>query len=131
MPRKKTNLRPGDKYNMLTYVRDEGRVPSSVMNGRQLYTSLGRWKCDCGNEVVCRDRYVINGGKKSCGCLLRAKGEAWRKGKRRLAKTGPKTETKTEPKTFRLLVTIQVLDSDPGVVVQCAPESPSRAEKET
>ena len=31
----------------------------------------------------------------------------------------------------RLLVTIQVLDADPGVVVQYVPESPSRAEKET
>ena len=31
----------------------------------------------------------------------------------------------------RLLVAIQVLDADPGDVVQCVPESPSRAEKET
>lgn len=123
MARKNTHLKPGDKYNMLTYVRDEGRVPSSVMNGRQLYTSLGRWKCDCGKEVVCRNRYVVNGTKKSCGCLLRVKGEAWHKGKRRHAEE--------RPKTVRLLVTIQVLDADPGVVVQYVPESPSRAEKET
>ena len=120
---RKTNPKPGDKHNMLTYVRDEGRVPSSVMNGKQLYTSLGRWKCDCGKEVVCRNRYVVNGIKKSCGCLLRVKGEAWHKGKRRHAEE--------QPKTVRLLVTIQVLDADPGVVVQCVPESQSRAEKET
>ena len=31
----------------------------------------------------------------------------------------------------RMLVTIQVLDADLGVVVQCVHESPSRAEKET
>ena len=88
---RKTGPKPGDKHNMLTYVRDEGRVPSSVMNGRQLYTSLGRWKCDCGKEVVCRNRYVVNGTKKSCGCLLRVKGEAWHKGKRRHAEERPKT----------------------------------------
>ena len=120
---RKTNPKPGDKHNMLTYVCDEGRVPSSVMNGRQLYTSLGRWKCDCGKEVVCRNRYVVNGVKKSCGCLLRVKGKAWHKGKRRHAEE--------QPKTVRLLVTIQVLDADHGVVVQCVPESPSRADKET
>ena len=120
---RKTNPKPGDKHNMLTYVSDEGRVPSSVMNGRQLYTSLGRWKCDCGKEVVCRNRYVVNGVKKSCGYLLRVKGKAWHKGKRRHAEE--------QPKTVRLLVTIQVLDTDPGVVVQCVPESPSRAEKKT
>lgn len=109
MPRNKTSIKPGDKYNMLTYVRDEGRVPTSVMFGRQLYTSLGRWKCDCGKEVVCRNRYVINGGKKSCGCLLRAKGKAWRKGKR--------IRAEMEPKILRFLVTIQAIDSDPTRII--------------
>ena len=120
---RKINPKPGDKYNMLTYVKDEGREPSAIIGGKQLYTSLGRWKCDCGKEVVCRNRYVVNGAKKSCGCLLRVKGESWRKGKRRLAEA--------KPKTVRLLVTIQMLDADHGDVVQYVPGSPSRAEKET
>lgn len=120
---RKIEPKPGDKYNMLTYVGDEGREPSAVMCGKQLYTRLGRWKCDCGKEIVCRNRYVVNGTKKSCGCLLRAKGEAWHRGKRR--------RTEAKPKTVRLLVTIRVLDSDPGDMVQYAPESPSRAGKET
>lgn len=114
---------PGERYNMLTYVEDAGREPASVYGGRTIYASLGKWRCDCGKEIVCRNRYVYNGLKKSCGCLLRAKGEAWRRGKRR--------RTKVEAKTVRLLVTIQVLDSDPGDMVQYAPESPSRAGKET
>ena len=120
---RKIDPKPGDRYNMLTYVKGEGREPSSVLCGKQLYTGLGRWKCDCGKEIVCRNRYVVNGTKKSCGCLLRARGEAWHRGKRRCVQP--------QPKTIRLLVTIQVLDSDPGVMVQYAPESPSRAEKET
>ena len=120
---RKIEPKPGDKYNMLTYVGDEGREPSAVMCGKQLYTRLGRWKCDCGKEIVCRNRYVVNGTKKSCGCLLRARGEAWRRGKRK--------RVHPQPKAIRLLVTIQVLDPDPGDMVQYAPESPSRAEKET
>ena len=116
---RKIDPKPGDKYNMLTYVGDEGREPSAVMCGKQLYTRLGRWKCDCGKEIVCRNRYVVNGTKKSCGCLLRAKGEAWHRGKRK--------RTQPRPKAIRLLVTIQVLDSDPGDMVQYVPESPSRA----
>lgn len=120
---RKIDPKPGDKHNMLTYVGDEGREPSAVMCGKQLYTRLGRWKCDCGKEIVCRNRYVVNGTKKSCGCLLRARGEAWHRGKRR--------RTQPRPKTVRLLVTIQVLDSGPGDMVQYGPESPSRAGKET
>lgn len=99
---RKVDPKPGDKHNMLTYMRDEGREPSGVMHGRQLYSRLGRWKCDCGKEIVCRNRYVVNGTKKSCGCLLRATGEAWRRGKRRRAET----------KTFRFLVTVQMLDAE-------------------
>jgi hypothetical protein len=126
---RKIEPKPGDKYNMLTYVGDEGREPSAVMCGKQLYTRLGRWKCDCGKEIVCRNRYVVNGLKKSCGCLLRAKGEAWHRGKRRREEA--KVEAKPKPKTFRFLVTIQVLDTEPGAMIQYAPESPNRAEKET
>ena len=74
--------KPGEKYNMLTFVEGAGREPSSKIGNRVIYATLGRWRCDCGKEVICRNRYVVNGTKKSCGCLLRAKGEAWHKGKR-------------------------------------------------
>ena len=78
----KTKPRPGEKYNMLTFVEPAGRELSGAMKGRPLYASLGKWKCDCGKEVICRNRYVVNGKKKSCGCLLRVKGDAWHKGRR-------------------------------------------------
>jgi hypothetical protein len=79
---KRIEPKPGERYNMLTFVEPAGRELSGAMKGRPLYASLGKWKCDCGKEVICRNRYVVNGIKKSCGCLLRAKGEAWRKGRR-------------------------------------------------
>lgn len=67
---------------MLTFVEPAGREPASKVGDRVIYAPLGRWRCDCGKEVVCRNRYVVKGTKKSCGCLLRAKGEAWHKGRR-------------------------------------------------
>ena len=76
------NIKPGEKYNMLTFVEPAGREFSGSMGGRAIYASLGKWRCDCGKEIVCRNRYVVNGKKKSCGCLLRVKGDAWHKGKR-------------------------------------------------
>ena len=72
----------GERHNMLTFVESAGREPSAKIGDRVIYAPLGKWRCDCGKEVVCRNRYVVNGKKKSCGCLLRAKGEAWHKGKR-------------------------------------------------
>lgn len=72
----------GEKHNMLTFVEPAGREPSAKMGDRIIYTTLGKWKCDCGNVVVCRNRYVMSGKKKSCGCLLHASGESWRKGRR-------------------------------------------------
>ncbi len=74
--------KPGEKHNMLTFIESAGRERSANMGDRAIYAHLGKWRCDCGNEIVCRNRYVINGKKKSCGCLLRAKGEAWHKGRR-------------------------------------------------
>ena len=103
---RKIEPKPGDRYNMLTYVRDEGREPSSVMCGKQLYTNLGRWKCDCGKEIVCRNRYVVNGAKKSCGCLRHAKGKDWYRGKRCRR---PRPLEPGEAPVLRFLVTVQLL----------------------
>jgi len=73
---------PGEKHNMLTFVEPAGREPSGKVGDRVIYATLGKWKCDCGNEIVCRNRHVMNGQKKSCGCLIHASGEAWHKGRR-------------------------------------------------
>ena len=69
----------GERHNMLTVLEPAGREPASRVGDRVIYATLGKWRCDCGREVVCRNRYVLNGSKKSCGCLLRVKGEAWHK----------------------------------------------------
>ena len=72
----------GERHNMLTFVESAGREPSAKIGDRVIYTPLGKWRCDCGKEVVCRNRYVVKRKKKSCGCLLHAKGDAWHKGRR-------------------------------------------------
>ena len=79
----------GERHNMLTFLEPAGREPAGTMGGRVLYAPLGRWLCDCGREIVCRNRYVLRGSKKSCGCLLRAKGEAWHKAR---AKPAPRPD---------------------------------------
>ncbi|MBQ3342422.1 MAG: hypothetical protein IJG84_11040 [Kiritimatiellae bacterium] len=80
--RKPAEPKAGEKHNMLTFIEPAGREPSGKMGERVIYTTLGKWQCDCGNVVICRNRYVLSGKKKSCGCLLRATGESWRKGRR-------------------------------------------------
>lgn len=67
---------------MLTFVEPVGREPASKIGDRVIYAPIGKWRCDCGKVIVCRNRYVVNGKKKSCGCLRLAKGEEWHKGKR-------------------------------------------------
>lgn len=80
--RKPIEPKPGERHNMLTFVESAGREPSGKVGDRVIYAPLGKWKCDCGNEIVCRNRYVVSGKKKSCGCLRRVSGEAWHKGRR-------------------------------------------------
>ena len=54
----------GKKFNRLTVI---SKVESE--KGRT------RWlcKCDCGKEIVCIGKYIVNGDRKSCGCLKREK----------------------------------------------------------
>lgn len=80
--RKPAEPKTGEKHNMLTFIEPAGREPSGKMGERVIYSTLGKWQCDCGNVVICRNRYVLSGKKKSCGCLKRASGEAWHKGRR-------------------------------------------------
>ena len=77
----------GERHNMLTFLEPAGREPAGRLGDRVIYAPLGRWLCDCGREIVCRNRYVLAGSKKSCGCLLHAKGEAWHKAR---AKPAPR-----------------------------------------
>ena len=77
-----TKPKAGDVHGMLTYVEAAGRKPMSSMKGRTVYGTLGKWRCECGREVVCLNRLVLSGKKKSCGCLLKASGEAWKRGRR-------------------------------------------------
>ena len=77
-----TKPKAGDVHGMLTYVEAAGRKPMSRMKGRVVYGTLGKWRCKCGREVVCLDRLVVSGKKKSCGCLQKASGEAWKRGRR-------------------------------------------------
>ena len=102
---------PGEKHNMLTYVEDAGRQPCGQFGGRTIYATLGKWRCDCGKEIVCRNRHVVAGAKKSCGCLLRAKGEAWRRGKRVPAARQPASDRNA----LRFLVTVKLLSPDDTV----------------
>jgi hypothetical protein len=87
----KYKLKPGDRYGMLTYIGPDEKVPTGELGGRTIYATTGKWRCDCGNEVVKWNSNVINGKTKSCGCLLHDSGEAWVKGKRAMKKTKDNT----------------------------------------
>lgn len=84
-------VEPGQRFNMLTYIGPAGKEPVGKWGDRIVYATCGRWRCDCGNEVVKWNRNVINGNTKSCGCLRHASGEAWKKGKRAVKKTEDNT----------------------------------------
>ncbi len=84
-------LKPGDRFGMLTYIGPADKVPTGTLGGRTIYATTGKWRCDCGNEVVKWNRNVINGNTKSCGCLRHDSGEAWVKGKRAVKKTEDNT----------------------------------------
>lgn len=77
-----SKLKPGDKFNMLTYVGPAGKADHGSIGDRKIRVNLGLWRCDCGNEKVIRCHTVTSGKTKSCGCLLRQKGDAWHKGLR-------------------------------------------------
>lgn len=88
---KRYKLEPGDRYGKLTYIGPAEKVPSGKCGDRIVYATRGRWRCDCGNEVVLWNRNVVKGLTKSCGCLRKDSGEAWKKGKRAVKKTEDNT----------------------------------------
>jgi hypothetical protein len=58
---KRIDVKPGEKHNMLTFVRYAGYKK----NG----TEIWECKCDCGNTAFIRKTAVVSGRAKSCGCL--------------------------------------------------------------
>lgn len=58
----KANDLTGNKYNMLTAIRDVG-----VLSGERAWLC----QCDCGNEITVRARSLRTNHTKSCGCLFR------------------------------------------------------------
>ena len=69
---------PGDRFNRLTLVKIVGNVEYGRIGNRVLRHPTALWRCDCGAEKVIPVHRVVSGATKSCGCLLRAKGDAWR-----------------------------------------------------
>lgn len=62
----------GKRYGNLTYDGGTHKV-SDRLPGAKGYES--RWRCDCGKTVVVRDRDVVNGATKSCGCRRKRSGK--------------------------------------------------------
>lgn len=73
---------PGDRFNHLTLVKLVGSVEYGRIGNRVLRHPTALWRCDCGVEKVIPVHRVVYGTTKSCGCLLRAKGDAWRAARR-------------------------------------------------
>lgn len=73
---------PGDRFNHLTLVKLVGNVEYGRIGNRVLRHPTALWRCDCGTEKVIPVHRVVSGATKSCGCLLRAKGDAWRAARR-------------------------------------------------
>jgi hypothetical protein len=61
MSKSRYELKTGDKFNKLTYIRD-----SSL---KYKYDRIGVWRCDCGVENNIINYAVRSGNTKSCGCL--------------------------------------------------------------
>lgn len=73
---------PGDRFNRLTLVKLVGSAEYGRIGNRVLRHPTALWRCDCGAEKVIPVHRVVSGATKSCGCLLRAKGDAWRAARR-------------------------------------------------
>lgn len=61
----RTQIKKGDKFNKLTFVKDSGfrKVPSG---GRR---KMGLFRCDCGKETVVSISNATRQAVKSCGCV--------------------------------------------------------------
>ena len=75
----------GQKYTRLEII-SRGIAPAHAKSYARIKAVWWNWRCACGNEGVSTRSDIINGFKKSCGCLNKeAKGarsekarQAWR-----------------------------------------------------
>jgi hypothetical protein len=51
-------LKHGDLFSKLTFIEQSSTESNKI----------GRYLCQCGKEIECKNRSVIDGNKKSCGC---------------------------------------------------------------
>lgn len=56
----------GDRFGKLIFLEDY----KVELNGKLVSIGLGKFRCDCGNEYICKMSSVMKGYNKSCGCLL-------------------------------------------------------------
>lgn len=56
----KCGLNPGDKYNLLTIIREDEPIKN-----RRAYLC----RCSCGRQKVIQAKSIVAGRTKSCGCL--------------------------------------------------------------
>lgn len=63
--KKYKDIEIGDKFGNLTVIAYAGRIQYDKKNNRKHWICL----CDCGQEKLCNDSLLKNGGIKSCGCL--------------------------------------------------------------
>lgn len=61
MGRHSIEVKPGEKYNRLTFIRYVGYKKNE--------TEIWECKCDCGNTTFVKKTFVTSGHTKSCGCL--------------------------------------------------------------
>jgi len=94
----------GKKFNKLTVVE------FSHLNKTR--HAMWKCKCDCGNETIAQSRLLINGTKKSCGCILNKTGKeslTW-KGSGDLSRSYfSKTKREAESRNLEFNVTIDFL----------------------
>lgn len=60
-------INPGDKFNYLTFIREDYPVYAKNGNKRR----YGIFRCDCGNEKRIRIHSVTSSRIVSCGCYCR------------------------------------------------------------
>lgn len=61
-----TDVKVGDRYNLLTVVEDLGLIQKPGDSKKRHYF---RCKCDCGGETIQASDKLISGATKTCGCL--------------------------------------------------------------
>ena len=69
MPRIKTYLKTGEKFNRLTVIAFHHIKTYIKLNGNNDYRDYYLCKCDCGTLTIVDKNSLKTGNTKSCGCL--------------------------------------------------------------